>query len=223
MGLLNSAWRQWLDRPERLWARHVVFQIHFWVGAMLAAYVFAMSVSGSLIVFHDELFALGISVNGIVDFHTNLLAGSTGRWLNGLGGLWVTLLCLTGAVIWWPGVEHWRRSLTVEWGARFPRLNWDVHSAFGFWGFPLVLMWGVSAVYMVFPYEFSSVLRIDPAGRLTVWLTELHFGRLGWLSQAAWVLLGLLPAVLAFTGMFICCRRVIFHKPSNPRSVGTSA
>jgi hypothetical protein len=27
---------------------------------------------------------------------------------------------------------------------------------------------------------------------------------------------GLAPAVLAFTGVFICCRRIIFHKPSNP-------
>jgi hypothetical protein len=31
-----------------------------------------------------------------------------------------------------------------------------------------------------------------------------------------WALLGLIPTILAFTGVFICCRRVIFHKPSNP-------
>jgi hypothetical protein len=30
--------------------------------------------------------------------------------------------------------------------------------------------------------------------------------------------LGLVPALLAFTGVFICCRRVFYKKPSNPRS-----
>jgi uncharacterized iron-regulated membrane protein len=50
------------------------------------------------------------------------------------------------------------------------------------------------------------------------WLSGLHFGRFGWFIQTLWVFLGLAPAILSFTGVFICCRRVIFKKPSNPRS-----
>jgi hypothetical protein len=44
----------------------------------------------------------------------------------------------------------------------------------------------------------------------------LHFGRFGWFTKAIWSVAGLVPASLAFSGMFVCCRRVIFKKPSNP-------
>jgi hypothetical protein len=50
-------------------------------------------------------------------------------------------------------------------------------------------------------------------------LAELHFGRFGRLAEAVWAALGLAPAILALTGAFICCRRVIFKKPSNPNRI----
>ena len=34
-------------------------------------------------------------------------------------GASLALLCLTGAVIWWPGIKHWRRSLAVDWSESF--------------------------------------------------------------------------------------------------------
>lgn len=213
-----AMWRQWLEHPEKSRLRDVLFQIHFWIGAVAAAYMFVMSLSGSLIVYRDELFGLGLSVESLVDLHANLLTGETGRLINGLGALCLTLLCLTGAVIWWPGIRHWRRSLKVEWRAHFARVNWDLHSALGFWGFLFVLMWGVSGIYLVFPSQFTSGLFLDPGGDVAGWLVQLHFGRFSWVTKAAWALVGLVPAILAFTGMFVCCRRVIFKKPSNPNS-----
>ncbi len=160
---------------------------------------------------------------GLVKLHTNLLLGSTGRFVNGIGGISLTLLCLTGAIIWWPGVKNWRRSLTVSWGAQFPRINWDLHSALGFWCFFFVLLWGISGIYFSFPRWFDALLLLDPADRFTdqglFWLSELHFGRFDWFTKAVWAILGLVPAVLAFTGTFICCRRVIYKKPSNPNRV----
>ena len=216
-----TVWQQWRDRPEQVWLRRAMFQIHFWVGAVVGGYVLLMSVSGSLLVYHNKV-AGTFPVQWLVDFHTCLLLGSTGRIVNGVGALSLLLLCLTGAVIWWPGTKHWRRSLTVEWSARFPRLNWDLHSALSFWCFGFVAIWGLSAVYFVFPEQFEVLLLFDPANRFTdralFWLSQLHFGRFGWFAQAAWLVLGLVPAVLAFTGVFICCRRVIYGKPSNPKS-----
>lgn len=148
--------------------------------------------------------------------HSNLLAGSIGRWVNGIGGGGLTLLCLTGAIIWWPGVKHWRRSLQVSWRASFPKINRDLHSAFGFWFFPFVLVWGIAGFY----FAFSIFFVLDPGDRITdqwlFWLSGLHFGRFTRLTEALWAVLGLVPGVLAFTGTFICCRRVIFRKPSNP-------
>jgi uncharacterized iron-regulated membrane protein len=212
-----GGWQTWRDRPEKSWVRQLLFQIHLWVGAVVAAYVFVMSLSGSVIVYRDTLVASGVSVKRIVDLHENWLSGSTGRVGNGIGAIGLTLLCVTGAVIWWPGIPHWRRSLTVDWRASFARINWDLHSAAGFWCFFFVLMWAVSGMYLVFQDRFVVSWVLDPAGRVSGWLTQLHFGRFGWFTEAVWALVGLVPAILAFTGVFICCRRVIFKRPSNPK------
>jgi uncharacterized iron-regulated membrane protein len=219
-----TVWQQWVDRPEHVWLRNVMFRVHYWIGAALSAYIFLMSASGSLLVYRNEL-ASRFSVEWLVNLHENLLAGSVGRIVNGIGAASLLLLCLTGAVIWWPGIAVWRRSLTVDWSARFPRINWDVHSALGFWSFGFVFVWGLSALYFVFPRPFAMLLVLDPADRFIdvslYWLSQLHFGRFGGIAQAVWVIVGLVPAILAFTGMFICCRRVIYGKPSNPKQTSS--
>jgi uncharacterized iron-regulated membrane protein len=214
-----TAWQQWLQHPEKSWLRNAFFQIHLWVGAGVGLYILVMSMSGSMIVFRNEL-SRRFSIDWLVKLHTNLLFGSTGRLLNGLGAIFVTTLCLTGAIIWWPGIKHWRRSLTVNWRAHFARISWDLHSALGFWCFFFILLWGISGIYFSFPKIFNALFLLDPADHFTdqglFWLSELHFGRFGWLVEALWTVLGLVPAVLAFTGVFICCRRIIYKKPSNP-------
>lgn len=211
-----GAWQTWRDHPEKSGVRNVLFQVHFMLGALVSAYVFVMSVSGSMIVYRAELYKMGVSVERIADLHENWLTGPTGRTANGIGALCVTLLCLTGAVIWWPGIMHWRRSLTVAWRTSFARTNWDLHSAIGFWCFPFVLMWAVSGAYLVFQNQLVASGVLDPWGRVAYWLAQLHIGQFSRFARVMWVLVGVTPAILAFTGMFICCRRIIFKKPSNP-------
>lgn len=213
--------REWLEHPEKLFVRRIIFQVHLWTGAAAAAYLLLMSVSGSAIVFRNQLIGNPV-IEWLVKLHGNLLTGDSGRFVNGIGGACLTLLCLTGAVIWWPGTKHWGRSLTVNWKGSFARITWDLHSALGFWLFPVVLVWGITGIYFVFPNVFNVLLKFDTEDRFTdsalLWLSNLHFGRFGWLIERLWVLFGLVPAILAFTGVFICCRRVMFNKPSNPKS-----
>jgi uncharacterized iron-regulated membrane protein len=215
----SSLWRQWVEQPQKLWLYNLLFQIHFWVGAIASAYLALMGLTGSVLVYYNEL-ARWPAINRLAHLHRDLLVGQTGRFVNGIGALSLTLLCLTGAVIWWPGVRHWRRSLRVEWRARFPRINWDLHSAIGFWAFLFVLIWGISGTYLAFPHLFDVLYFFDPSDKFADTslsaLSQLHFGRFGWLSEAVWAVLGLALTVLAFTGTFICCRRVIFKKPSSP-------
>ena len=78
------AWEQWLHHPERFRVRQTVFQIHLWVGAVVGLYVVLMSVTGSIIVFRDEL-SRWFSVEWLVHFHENLLSRHTGRVVNGVG------------------------------------------------------------------------------------------------------------------------------------------
>jgi uncharacterized iron-regulated membrane protein len=214
-------WQQWLQHPERSRAREFIFQVHFWVGAIAAPYVLLMSLSGSAIIFRNELSPM-VSLEWLVRCHSELLAGHTGRILNGIGGICTTLLCGTGAVIWWPGIKFWRRSMTVSWGAHFARISWDLHSALGFWCLPLVSLWSVSGIYLAVPQVFNPLFVVDPHDRFAdsslFWLSRLHFARFGLLVEIIWSLLGLVPAILALTGIFVCCRRVLYKKPSNPNA-----
>ena len=131
-----TVWQRWLQYPEKSRVRNAAFQIHYWMGMGAALYVLLMSISGSMIVYRNEL-SKRFSIEWLVNLHENLLFGSAGRLVNGIGATGLTLLCLTGAIIWWPGIKHWRRSLTVNWRAHFARISWDVHSALGFWFFSL--------------------------------------------------------------------------------------
>jgi uncharacterized iron-regulated membrane protein len=224
-----STWQQWLLRPEQMWLRRIFFQIHLWVGMAAALYVVVLSLSGSAIVFRNELENSNNSdsivfriVEWLVDLHEDLLFGMTGRGVNGIGAFCFTVLCLTGAFLWWPGIAHWRRSMRVNWRASFARLNWDLHNALGFWCFFLVSLWGISGIYFAFPDMFNWLTdHLDPPGtsnKLRVsdlallWLSNLHFGRFGWLAETLWTVLGLVPAILAFTGVFMCCHRLFVRK-----------
>ena len=224
---------QWLRRPQSVWLRKALFQIHLWTGIGVGLYVLMISLTGSAIVFRDEIYValgrtpkvaviqnhrlthdqikaaaqtvypaydinwifestkadeptdiwmhkksdgsdkkrrfdpytgkdLGNSVPFVLpmvawlaDLHTNLLAGTTGRFVNGIGAIFVTLLCITGIVVWWPGIQNWRRSLTIRREENWKRFNWDLHSAIGIWSMFFVLMWGITGIYLVFPKPFE--------------------------------------------------------------------
>jgi hypothetical protein len=175
-----TALQLWRDHPEKSRLRRGFFQVHFWVGAIGSAYILLMSVSGSVIVFRNELVNLGVSVEWMVRLHTNLLGGTSGRLVNGIGSLSLVLLCVTGAVIWWPGVKFWRRSLAVEWRASFARINWDVHSALGFWGFAFVTLGG--SPESISCSQTSLLVRshlILPGGRRLGWHSCISVGLAG--------------------------------------------
>ena len=223
-----SAWELWLRRPESLWLHRVLFHIHLWIGMMASLYLLCMSLSGSAIVFRNELETssdpnsrLFRVVEWLVEFHGDLRLGDTGRRLNGIGATCFALLCLTGMIVWWPGVANWRRSLSVNWRSSFARINWDLHNLLGFWCFLFLMMWGVSGVYFCFPEPFNDIVdflnrewptKIGFGDAVLTWLSSMHFGRLDVWTEALWALLGLVPAVLAFTGMFMCCHRLLIRK-----------
>ena len=92
------------------------------------------------------------------DLHGNLFLGSQGMTANAIGGGLTAALCMTGLVIWWPGVATWRRGLMIRGGVGWKRLTWDLHGMVGFWTFALLFMWGLTAFYFVFPQPFRAAI-----------------------------------------------------------------
>jgi uncharacterized iron-regulated membrane protein len=289
-------------RPQALWLRRALFQVHLWMGLASGVYILVATLSGSAIVFRREmnhalcphiimvkpsgprmsdeqlvaaarraarprfldrsvqvevrgprisgaavevwyLFRGGrferlfdpytgkdlgdavacepAFVTGLADLHDDLLGGRTGRAVNGVGAVVLVLMCLTGAVIWWPGTSRWRRSMTLRRNVHWRRFVWDLHSVLGFWVFALILMWAVSGIYFAFPNSFNDVgdfLAAHGAGpaasqrvdTLTDWLARLHFGRaFGTGVKVLWAVLGLVPSALAVTGVLMWWNRVL--------------
>ncbi len=157
----------------------------------------------------------------LVSLHDDLLGGFTGRLVNGVGAILLTLLCLTGAVIWWQGTSKWWRGLTVRWRKGWQRINWDLHSALGFWAFIVVLLWAISGIYLVFPHPFMTLVDfIEPLDPVSLtprrgdialeWLAKLHFGRFaGIKTEWTWAILGVIPPVLFITGAVMWWNRVL--------------
>jgi len=294
-------WTRWLYKPQRVWLRRALFQVHLWSGLALGLYIVVLSVTGSALVYRRELVAwlrtplplidesarrmttdevraiaqraypnreitdvseavtrrtavvhvtlardgesnerlfnpytgedLGDAftwgeqaVLWTVRLHDELLFGRDGRFWNGVGSAFVTVLCLTGAIVWWPGANRWRRSLIVRSGSGWRRFTWDLHSAMGAWLFLFLIMWGVSGFYMGIPEPFSAVvdyfsdpesLADRPGDLALAWLSRLHFGR--WPSaplKALWAILGLVPAFMFLTGGIMWWNRVVRKRAS---------
>jgi uncharacterized iron-regulated membrane protein len=100
---------------------------------------------------------------------TLLLSGHTGRLLNGIAGAFLLLLNATGLVIWWPGIRNWRRALKVDFRRNWRRVNFDLHSAVGFWTLAIVSFWAITGMYFAWPRQtfqfvnsFSRIISARP-------------------------------------------------------------
>jgi uncharacterized iron-regulated membrane protein len=220
-----------LYRPQTVWPRRLLFQIHLWSGIGAGLYVFLVCVTGAALMFridmqralHPGLFTpmtgtpadpatvleavrdafpadavsslevpsrtrpvylaylrrgndflavlvdpvsarvLGevpqhSAVRTLQELHFNLLGGDTGRKANGVGGALLLLLCVTGMVIWWPGLPNWRRGFLVGWRRNWKRVIWDLHGAVGIWTVLLIAMWAITGFYFAFPSQFRSAV-----------------------------------------------------------------
>lgn len=144
------------------------------------------------------------------ELHADLLGGPTGRTINGYFGLAFTVLVISGLVTWtMRGRRHFYIRRHIDWR----RQTLQLHSAFGFWPFLLLLLWAVSGLYLTFPTAFNAMLEIffpavdgfsERADQITAWLSTAHFGRFGGLGiRWTWILLGLVPAVLFVSGLIL--------------------
>jgi uncharacterized iron-regulated membrane protein len=304
-----TQWQRWISQPQSVLLRKAVFQVHLWSGIGFGLYLLVVSVTGSIVVYSNELYraatrapivvapsgprlnddelkaavthmypgyavvsigavqkpdqAVSVTLSGsrgrkdrlfnpytgsdlgdsvptsihlvskLLELHDDLLAGPTGRSVNGFGAVMLIVLALTGIVVWWPGVKSWRRSLVLRRGVGWRRFTWDLHSVIGFWLFAFILLFGLSGVYLGNPQFFQDLAdRLQPptdanAGvrmvdRVIYWLAYLHFGRINGIgipcrgpglcdqaTKVVWALAGLAPAAMFVTGAVMWWNRVL--------------
>jgi uncharacterized iron-regulated membrane protein len=49
-------WQRWTRQPQTVWLRRAIFQIHLWSGIGLGLYVLLVSLTGSILVYRNELY-----------------------------------------------------------------------------------------------------------------------------------------------------------------------
>jgi uncharacterized iron-regulated membrane protein len=97
----------------------------------------------------------------IVNLHEFLMMPSHfGLALVGWIAVAMTLMGISGLILWWPRQGRWLRAFLVARGARGLRLHLDLHHAVGIWGLLLFLTLSVSGIYLAFPQTVSSAVRI---------------------------------------------------------------
>lgn len=94
----------------------------------------------------------------IYDLHVYLLLGKPGLIPNGVGGTLLFLLCVSGLVIWWPGIKNWRFGFRYATQAGWKRQNYDLHKLAGIGSFLFLALIAFSGVYYCFPVESRAVI-----------------------------------------------------------------
>jgi uncharacterized iron-regulated membrane protein len=158
----------------------------------------------------------------ILDLHTELLGGETGRLVNAaLGGAFL-FIALTGVLAWRPRKRTQRQ--TKRTGLR------RLHMTIGIWVSAFVLMWAISGISLAdadltqatidFFEPFDETSMVERTGdQVANWLSYLHFGRFGGRYgfcergglcehgfKILWTLLALLPVFLAGSGIILWLR-----------------
>jgi uncharacterized iron-regulated membrane protein len=243
----NRTQASWLRSPQRVFLRRAIFQIHLWSGILLATYAIAIGLTGSALIFKDEIeratqpslyhvapvpqqvtidetvrriqsarpnwiaFALRdfdqrdqattvllraatgketpnyrmVSFNpytGKVLFdrlryagmlgwmsnlHVYLLSGETGLLVSGWMGLGLLLLCFSGLILWWPGVQRWASALLLHRRASWRRINLDLHTVVGFWTSIALIIVIFTGVDFAFPGPVGNLIEVATFGSLS--------------------------------------------------------
>lgn len=154
-----------------------------------------------------------------LDLHKELVGAESGRVVNGMLGLGLAFLGLSGALIWRP------RKKTERAGS-LRRL----HMTTGIWAALFVAMWGITGFHLAYPATGEAVIEwfepfdeLNPVERVgdkvSYWMAYLHFGRLGGYVpgcgrgdscdhaiKGVWMLIALAPVFLALSGFWLWLR-----------------
>jgi uncharacterized iron-regulated membrane protein len=122
--------------------------------------------------------------------HTNLIAGTPGRLINGLGSVMLLLLATSAVVSWiFRRVEPPRSPPPKDAISSF-------HRRVGIWMIPFAALWGLTGIILTGPVLFGD--------RTVEWAYALHAGvGGGWAAKALLAACALLTSILLLVGAWM--------------------
>ncbi|HTF54518.1 MAG TPA: PepSY-associated TM helix domain-containing protein [Pseudonocardia sp.] len=85
-----------------------------------------------------------------------------GYYLLGVLGVLLIFLCLSGAIIWWPGVRALASGFAVRRGRGHYVRDLDLHRLVGIVAVPFLLMWGVTGAAFYFHWPAQAYFALLP-------------------------------------------------------------
>ena len=209
--------------------KRVIFQVHLWGGLALGLYAFLIGVTGSVLVFREEIVEQIAPLEEIMDagpalsieeiragiqadypgwhpwsleapaeegeawssyllqsgqggrmvfansqgkvigernlqgtwfqlferFHSNLML-PRGRLYNGIAGLVVLFLAISGAILWWPTRGGWGTAFRIVRTSNWKGLIYDLHRVGGVLTFAFIVLFCVTGAYFTWPAVYRN-------------------------------------------------------------------
>jgi len=93
--------------------------------------------------------------------HRYLMTGEAGKLIIAVQGVALLLLTLTGIVVWWPkmSLSAFWHAISVRRGSNWPKFNFQLHRAAGFYTAPMLLVLAFSGIYFNAPDWVTPAIR----------------------------------------------------------------
>lgn len=90
-------------------------------------------------------------------FHSNLLIRNGGRWYNGVAGLALAVLLITGVYLWWPRGQ-WASAFRIVRTSNWKGMVYDLHRVGGVLTLVFTLMFCITGAYFTWPAVYRSMV-----------------------------------------------------------------
>ncbi|QRR02349.1 PepSY-associated TM helix domain-containing protein [Dyadobacter sandarakinus] len=95
---------------------------------------------------HEAFFSV------VLRLHRYLCLEETGKVITGISCVCFLVIMITGLVLWWPNRKNRKQRFTIKWGAKFKRLNWDLHAVAGFYVLPFIFLIALTGLVWSYPW-----------------------------------------------------------------------
>ncbi|WP_198172849.1 PepSY-associated TM helix domain-containing protein [Hymenobacter ginkgonis] len=94
-----------------------------------------------------------------------LIPNPWGEWVVGIAVAIFLVMLVTGLVLWWPKRKQERKQrLTIKWGAKWRRLNYDLHQVLGFYIAAGAFIIALTGLFMSFGSWMQAASLVANAG-----------------------------------------------------------